>query len=654
MSSRNRKDPYLSFREEILDEAVAICRGEPHGDLTKPRIAHLRGVMALEKGQLDLAIAYLTHSARLDSSSPAVYGDLGEALMRRRDHDKAIAAHLRAVVLSRAVPATLDRLGVALHQAKKPAEAIALLTMAENICPDEGDVHGHLAEVLADTSRLAEAQRKYQDAARLSPDDVAWLLGLGRTRLGLQRPAEALEDFMAALSVAPNHADAHIGVAEACIQLGRFDEAVTALRDALKMNPGSGPAIHKLVFVLELLGRSREVVGAWTALGDLLEGQGRFKEAQAAYARAVGGKSNCLRAVIGLGRVHSSLNEPNLAIRHFEAALTITPSIAAHVGLGQALHAVGDERAWNELAWHHDPASPDWRHVEQPVWTGFELQGRRILLWSDEDVSDALLFIRYAQTAKALGGYVIVECHRKLMPLMRQAVGIDCATPSSGPCVPYDVHAPLRYFPALVRLSHGLQPRVPYLSVPDDLKRTWRARLGKRTGRFIGLSWAGGSSDKGRYIRLSEFKPLADVTEDRLVSLQSVNGRHELLASPPGLVVRELFDDDASMMDLAAVISNLDLVITTDGVVAHLAGSLGKPTWILLPLSILWPWPHEGVNSTYYPSVRLFRQSRPGVWNDVMHEILNRLQAPRQTECGHIGAEKGLGSTSVPAASVER
>jgi tetratricopeptide (TPR) repeat protein len=637
MAGARKSNPLAPFRDDILKEAIAICLRQPFGDTSKPRIAHLRGILAMQNGRAALAVAYLLHASKLDLSSPSVFNDLGDALARTGRPQDGISAHLHALTLAPAEPERVVRLAHALSEQGRHAVAACLCNAGLTLHDHDADAHAELADVLFALGRLESAVHHYICALRIAPTVGEWFLRLGYVRLALDDCQQALSDFRLGLATESSRAELHVGVAEALMRVGRFREALVSIRAALNTNPRTLSANRLFVLLAQLLGHHDEIVGGQITLAVALEAHGQLEEAASAYREAITRKPDCLRALVALARVHMSLDQPGEAIRRLETAVTIDPELArAHVDLGLALHVANDvQRGWQELAWQHHPSSLEWRRVEQRVWDGSWLDGGTVLLWATGSLADTVQFVRYAQFAKNRGAQVILECNKLLIPLVRHMSTVDRLAVTDGVPPPFDVHAPLLYFPALVTAARSFgYGNVPYLAVPRELVQRSRGHLNPDGRPIVGIAWAGVPDPERRafeFASLSTFAPLASVPRARILSLQLGPHSHELLAPAPGLHVEPALKDTASIEDIAAALPNLDVLITVDPLLAHVAGALGRPVWLLVPTGAAWPWPAEGVQTGWYPTMRLFRQTRRRDWLPLLEIVADTL---RQTLYG--------------------
>jgi tetratricopeptide (TPR) repeat protein len=404
---------------------------------------------------------------------------------------------------------------------------------------------------------------------------------------------------------------------------------IIQLREALARDPRDVTACSQLVFELERLQRSDEAGGAWLHLGMALAARDDLQEAVVAFQQALAKKSNCLRAHIWLGRVQHLLGQPHEAIRSFEAAIEIDPgNVQAHVELGRAFHYIGDhERGWAGFAHSFNREALSHQALEQPSWDGTPIAGRAILVRENFGLGDAILFLRYVRFLKLAGARIILEADRRLGPLLRPLAYIDRFIQRGTPLPAFDVHAPLPLLPSLVAAPRSTVPGdIPYITADDELREAWRQRLGLSTATTVGIAWAGDpkhATASQRFVSLETYAPLADVGNLRIVGLQI--GPEAEQPPPSRLGVERWLNDDSTLADTAALILNLDLVITVDTMIAHLAGALGVPVWTVLPTSPSWMWQVSGDRSAWYPTMRLFRQTRRGDWAGVFARLAAEL-----------------------------
>lgn len=265
-------------------------------------------------------------------------------------------------------------------------------------------------------------------------------------------------------------------------------------------------------------------------------------------------------------------------------------------------------------------------------WHGEKLRGENLLVWTEQGFGDSLMFLRFlAKFERPRDGRLLVACEPELVRTMAALPWVDEVVSKASPLSPdrFDVHCSLLSLPHRFGTTLATLPNaVPYLAVPAAMKQQWRARLSACAGLKVGLAWAGGkelASDALRSLALLAFAPLTELAGIRLVSLQKGEPARQLAAS--GWPVIDWMDECADFLDTAALVDNLDLVISADTAVAHLAGALGKPVWLLNRFDSEWRWMLGREDSPWYPSMRIFRQPVPHDWGSVMARIARELES---------------------------
>jgi hypothetical protein len=291
------------------------------------------------------------------------------------------------------------------------------------------------------------------------------------------------------------------------------------------------------------------------------------------------------------------------------------------------------QEGWAEYEWRWQVQGQPPPTFDRPAWDGAPLGGGTLLLYAEQGVGDTLQFMRYAALARQRAGAVILGCPPALIPLLSRCAGVDQLVATDVPLPPFDAHAPLAGLPRLLGTTAETIPApVPYLTADPERVRRWRDELAPLRGFRIGVAWQGNARmvpyDRRRSFPLAALEPLARLPGVHLVVLQKGPGRDQLaaaagwpLADPGG----RLDESGGAFADTAAVVQNLDLVVTCDSAPAHLAGALGAACWVALPFAADWRWQHGREDSPWYPTLRLFRQSRAGDWSDVFRRIVDAL-----------------------------
>jgi Flp pilus assembly protein TadD len=452
--------------------------------------------------------------------------------------------------------------------------------------------------------RLTEAEGLFRQIIARQPGHLSALQLLGVIANQTGQPDVAVDLIRKALAINPNLPSAHNNLGNILRDKGQVDEAIAAFRRAIALNPNL-PEAHN-------------------NLGNALKDQGQLDEAIAAYRRAISLRGDYARAYSNLGNALRDKGRFAEAIAACRQAIAIKPDDAeAHNNLGLVLLLGGDfEQGWIEHEWRLRVSNFALRAVStKPVWDGANLAGRRILLLGEQGLGDMIQFIRYLPLVTGHDGSAVVMCARELHRLFSP---IQCVAPDEAP-PDHDVQYVLMSLPRLLRTTLETIPApIPYLRAESSLSSQWRMRLPEEPQRKIGLVWAGRAAhhnDRNRSIAPSLLAPLAAVEGVYYCSLQKGSAEQ-----PPLPQLADWTGDLRDLADTAALINNLDLVITVDTSVAHLAGAMGKPTWVLLPFVPDWRWLLDRGDSPWYPSIRLFRQSRPGDWNGPVAQVVDALR----------------------------
>jgi tetratricopeptide (TPR) repeat protein len=495
----------------------------------------------------------------------------------------------------------------------KPGEAFRHMSAAVAARPNAVDARIHLGHVLRALKRDADALASFDKALAIDPASVDALGNRGDVLLALRRPAEALACFEKILAAAPGHAEARANRGVALAALGRHEAALADFDAVLAAGPQPIVSYNR---------------------GNALAALGRHAEAVAAYEHALTMLPNHAPAWSSRGVSLQALNRHADAIASFDRALALAPGYAdAHFNRSLALLAIGDyPRGQVEYEWRWKRSGTDniRRDVSRPLWLGeTPLEGKTILLHAEQGLGDTIQFVRYVGALARAGASVVLEVHAELKPLLSRLEGAHVIARGE-PRPPHDVQCPLGSLPLALKTTLDSVPSdIPYLSPDPGRVARWGPRLEAFGGPRVALVWAGNPAhpnDRNRSLPLAKLAPLWEGDRARVVSLQRERrpGDAELLAAAPLL---DLGNDLADFDDTAAVLADCSLVLTVDTSVAHLAGALGRPLWILLPFASDWRWTADGGRSPWYPQARLYRQPRPGDWDGVVARVLADLPA---------------------------
>ena len=464
----------------------------------------------------------------------------------------------------------LAQRGIALHQQGRIDDAIIALTQAARARPEIALYHSLLGTALASRGRMPEAARA----------------------------------FATATARAPNIADHHANLGRALMAMGAMEPAIDAMRAAIRLDGG---------------------VATRFRLATALQSALRFAEAEEIYRGILAEEPGHLGARNDLGLALQAQGRREEAMGCFREIIATAPDYAgAHWNLALALLAQGDyPEGWQEYEWRWKGGIPGLnpRSLPRPEWRGEELSGRVILLHAEQGLGDTIQFSRYALPLARRGAKVVMVVQGPLVRLLGTTPGLAQVIASGALLPPFDCHLPLLSVPRVFgTVSSTIPAELPSVAADPAAIEAWRQKLAPLPRPWIGLAWAGdpaNTTDRLRSLRTEQLAPLLSLPDISWVSLQKG------AAAPVGL-----FDFTAGLSDFAdtaALIANLDLVVSVDTAVAHLAGAMGKPVWILLRANGDWRWGLTGETTPWYPSARLFRQSAAGSWSEVVAEMARNL-----------------------------
>jgi tetratricopeptide (TPR) repeat protein len=536
--------------------------------------------------------------------------------------------------------------GLERHRAGLLEQALALYERALALAPRHFDALHHIGIVAWQSAQHALALQFLEAALEVDGAVAAAWSNLGNVQQALARHPDAVDSYARALALDPDHVDAHYNRANALRQLGRLEDALRGYDQALARAPGDAEAHNNRAVVLgELRQFEAGLAAADAALalrpdyaeahnnrGDLLGQLERHEAALASFDRAIGCRPHFADAHVNRAKALKELGRLAPALESIEHALALQPGHAA-AHWNRALWCLQDgrfEQGWRGYEWRwqaaHLSIAGERRQFAAPLWLGREaLAGRTLLLHAEQGLGDTLQMCRYTALAAARGATVILEVQPALAGLLAGLDGVSRVVARGDALPRFDLHCPLMSLPLAFGTTLATIPAAPaYLAAAPASVAQWAAWLGPATRRRVGLVWSGNPrhhNDHQRSIGFDQLAPLFGV-DCQFVALQPDVAGPGLarpgLARPglaaPGALLRDF-------RDTAALCALMDVVITVDTSVAHLAGALGKPVWILLPRSADWRWLLGRGDSPWYPSARLYRQRRAGDWSEVLAAV---------------------------------
>jgi tetratricopeptide (TPR) repeat protein len=559
-------------------DAQLCCQQALAGDPHHADALHLMGLLSLHAKHYDHAVEWIARAVRQEPK-PNYVASLGTALQRQGRREEALKAYDKAVQLK----------------------------------PDDAELWRCLGNILLELERFDHALPSFQQVLKLNPrhQDAAYKSGVLLNQFG--RFEEAMAHFDLCDEVLPNQAPTLLGRARTLFNLKRFEEALADGRRAYKLDPANADTCNYIGACLQSLGREEEAL-PW-------------------FDKALAHLPNAIELLNNKAFVLGQLQRFDEAFALYDHIKTIRPNDATmswNLALLQLLTG-NFEAGWTgrESRWRKIDPFP-YPKFSQPIWLGREpIQGKTILIHVDEGLGDTIQFARYVPMVAALGAHVILVIERPLYPLLCGLSGASQCLPfTSGSLPAFDMHCPMGSLPlAFATRLDTIPSTTSYLPAPAEARvRIWDGRLGPRDMLRVGLVWSGNPShrnDVNRSIPLRTFSRILDV-DATFVSLQK-DARPDDRTLLEATDIIDLADHLTDFAETAALVSCLDLVITVDTSVAHLAGALGRPTWILLPWTPDYRWLLGREDSPWYPTVRLFRQSEARDYASVLDRVRSEL-----------------------------
>jgi tetratricopeptide (TPR) repeat protein len=573
-----------------------------------------RGIALKELKHLDEALASYDRALALRPDYAEALSNRGNTLQLLRRFDEALASYDRAITQRPDYVEALLNRGNTLKELQHYDEALASYARVLAIDPKSAQAHGNCGAVLHELQRFDEALASCDRALALRPDLAELHAIRGNALCGLKRYEEALVSYDRALALRPAIAEVHYNRGNVLHELRRFEEALASHDRALTLRP--------------------DYVEAHYNRGNALHLLKRFEEALTSYQRALALRPDHAEAIANRGATLHDLKRYDEALESYERALTLRPDFAdAHYNEAICRLLLGDfDRGWkkHEWRWRTAQLKNAKRNFLRPLWLGSEeIEGRTILLHAEQGLGDTIQFCRYVPLLAGRGARVILEVQKPLRELMTTLSGAVQVVSRGDPLPPFDLHCPLLSLPlAMATRLETIPSAAPYLAAGESKTGTWQKRLGADEKPRIGIVWAGSPRkelpganriDSQRSIAFDQLAPLFQIAECAFYSLQKGDDAvRQLRASSWRHAVVDWTDDLQDFSDTAALMENLDLIVSVDTSVAHLAGALGKPFWLLNRYNTCWRWLADREDSPWYPTARLFRQDSSREWAPVI------------------------------------
>jgi tetratricopeptide (TPR) repeat protein len=566
------------------------------------------GILYYQQGLYNPAEEYFRKALQFAPDNADVYCNIGNTLRQKGQLDEAIQYYEKAIQINPAYGDTYNNLGHIYHYKGQIDEAITYYQKAVELEPDYADAYYNLGAAFQDKRQFDLAIDYYQKAVELEPDLDDAYYNLGIIWQEKMRFDEAIASYQKTLELNPKRADAYNNLGTIYKEQKQYDKALIYFYRASVSDPG--------------------LAKAHVNLGSIYQEQGRLDEAITFYKKALEIDPDLDYANNNMGRVLQDKGQVDHAIACFQNVLKLNPDNAlAHWNMARALLLSANfKQGWqeNEWRWKINEYSP--QNFQQPLWDGSDIEGRSILLHAEQGFDDTIQFIRYAPLVAQKGARVIVECQREVASLLKGLEGIGHIVMQGDQLPAFDIHCPLLSLPLVFNTTIDRIPaKIPYISADPLLVDKWKVRMQQDTSDLkIGVTWSRNSwnkYDQYRLFALGAFGTLGRFEGISWYSLQQGKAAEQAKHPPEGMKLIDYMEETQDFMDMAALIQNLDLVISLDSPVAHLAGALGKQVWTLLPFSPDWRWMLDREDSPWYPTMRLFRQPDTGEWEPVIEKL---------------------------------
>lgn len=596
------------------------------------------------------AIDAYRNALSIKADYPEVWNNLGNILEKQGNPAEAEACFERAIGVDPCFVIGVNNLGLLQFRLGRLTEAAALFRRALTLEPNLPDVWDSLGRVLCRLGEFEKGVSCLRYALALEPDrsEIHYHLGLALTEWGKEE--EAIAAYRGALAARPDYPEALNELGGILESRGKLVEAGVCFERAVQVNPGFAVAVHNLGGVQFKLGRLtratelfRKAVAlqpdfaeAFNSLGAVLRLQNAFDESLVCCRRAVALRPNYPEALLNLGNTLCGSGRLNEAISTLQRALeTEGDDPLFHLNLGLFLLAAGRfDEGWpeHEWRWHHPDLAPTRPRFSEPIWRGEPAENSVLLLHAEQGLGDTIQFCRYAPLAAMRGLRVVLMVQPVLVGLLRSLPGVERVISQSEVPPAFDLQCPLMSLPLAFDTRLGDIPAdIPYLFPQEDLVRTWQERLQSSPSGCmkVGLVWegsarehspAGAATNRRRSIAPEMLAPLIEVRGIQFYSLQKGGP-----SAPTEFGLIDFMEECRDFADTAALVANLDLVVSVDTAAVHLAGALGKPVWVLNRFDSCWRWLQDREDSPWYPTLRLFRQPRPGDWKSVVARVRDEL-----------------------------
>ena len=577
-----------------LLQAEQICQQILRDYPQDAEALHMLGVIAYQVGESKIATGLISQAIEIDSNQYVFFNSLGAALQKQGSLEESIQAYQQAIQIQSGDADSYSNLGVALQDQGSLEESIQAYQQAIQIQPNHPEAYNNLGVVLKEQGRLEESIQAYQKSIEIQPKSAEAYHNLGNVLREQGSLEESIEAYQQVIQIQPNHPEAYNNLGVVLKDQGSLEESIQAYQQAIRLQP--------------------DYAEAYSNLGNVLREQGSLEESIEAYQQAI----------------------------------QIQPGSAeTHNNLGLILLLLGDfHQGWKEYEWRLKCSnfSSENRNFPQPYWNGIHLNGKSVLIWAEQGIGDEIMFTSILLTLSQMTEKIVIECNIRLVSLFQRSFPQIQFFPRQNPPNPklldknIDYQIPMGSLGQWLRTSEDSfkESKQTYLTACANKSAKIRERYQKLAdGKLlVGISWKSTGINQRQALLKSTI--LEDWTSVLLqqdcyfINLQYGDVKEELeqfhLQTNLMIYQDEKIDSLRSLDDFAAQTSALDLVISTSNTTVHMAGALGKQVWTLLPYIPDWRWMLDREDTSWYPSMRLFRQNETGDWSGVFSQVKSELE----------------------------
>ncbi len=560
----------------------------------------------------------------------------------------------KAIDLNPSFIEATQQLAIALNSCGKPNEALVYFNRTIKAAPDNHLALNQCASILIDLGRLEEAKQCIRQALEVTPENPESLIHAGRIALLQKEPVVAERLFSKSLQLIPDDVNCLNWLGLAQLQQDKYVDAQQTLQKVVTLDPELAQAHNNLGLAQHRQGELANAVisfksaldldstytGAKLNLANTLRILGQLDEARKLQESVLETHPDSTEALNNLATTFQDLGQPNQALSCLKKANSINPTLP-HVKWNTSLAQLllGDYvNGWANFEYRWDGCSNLKNAYKKPLdkaWRGEDLQGKTLLLWAEQGFGDTLQFVRFTENILNLGAQVILEVQKELVDLL-QGTFKTATVIASGIANPaYHYHCPMMSLPFNLSITlDNLSNRIPYLLADKKKCAYWKKKIKSTHGKKVGLVWAGSSRegnielvaiDARRSLQLKALSSILKIPGYSFFSLQKGEHSRQIIELGLNEQIMDFSDEWRDFQDTAAFVANLDMVISVDTAVAHLAGALGKETWLLNRYDTCWRWLYDRNDSPWYPKLHQFRQSSPGDWDAVVSEVAKAL-----------------------------